>query len=78
MQSKDKKYWTQITVEDFCSHRILEDYPEKKCQGCGDVSMFWVDDMGGILCIECAHSFYCDLMHEEHEHYEELRRTIHL
>lgn len=61
------KHWTEVTVEEFCSHRLLEDVEDKECQACGLVDKFWTDDMGGILCIDCSHDYYCDLMHQQEQ-----------
>jgi hypothetical protein len=60
-----KKHWTEITVEEFCSHRLLEPVEDKECDICGSIDKFWTDDMGGVLCIDCSHDVYSDYMNEQ-------------
>ncbi len=59
------KHWTQITIEDFCTHRLLEDVEDKECGLCRVIDKFWTDDMEGILCIDCSHDYYSDRMNRQ-------------
>lgn len=58
------KHWTEVTEEEFCLEKLLENSPEKNCEICNTLTQFWTDDMGGILCIDCSHEQFCNQMND--------------